>query len=124
MAFETRNLGGEHIMNIDPRAEASRDVKPVTVDEVRSAPKPADLSADTVRSALKPAEPPADAVKLSDTLKLADHAVRAAAASGDVRPEAVARARQLLESGLIGANPDAIAERIIDSLLESRDTRT
>lgn len=97
-------------MKVDPRAEASRDVKPVTVDEVRPAPKPA--------------EPQADAVKLSDTLKLADQAVRAAAASGDVRPEAVARARQLLESGLVGSNPDALAERIIDSLLESRDTRT
>ena len=97
-------------MKVDPRAEASRDVQPVNADDVRSAPKPA--------------EPPADAVSLSDTLRLADHAVRAAAFSGDVRPEAVARARQLLESGELGSNPDAIAERIIDSLLESRDTRT
>ena len=97
-------------MKVDPRAESSRDVQPVTADDVRSAPKPAD--------------PATDAVKLSDTLKLADDAVRAAAVSGDVRPEAVARARQLIESGQLGSNPEALADRIIDSLLESRDTRS
>lgn len=99
-------------MKVDSRVEAGRDVpdvQPVS-DELRTTPKPADV--------------PADAVSLSDALKLADDAVRAAAFSGDVRPEAVARARQLLESGQLGANPDAIAERIIDSLLESRDFRT
>ena len=110
MAFETRKLGSEHIMKVDPRAESSRDVQPVKTDEVRSA--------------LKPAEPAADAVKLSDALKLADDAVRAAAMSGDVRPEAVARARQLMASGQLGSNPEALADRIIDSLLESRDART
>jgi hypothetical protein len=110
MEFGTRRLGSEHIMKVDPRAESSRDVQPVTADEVRTAPKLA--------------EPPADAVKLSDALKLADDAVRAAAISGDVRPEAVAKARQLMESNQLGSNPQALADRIIDSLLESRDTRT
>jgi anti-sigma28 factor (negative regulator of flagellin synthesis) len=110
MEFETRKLGSEHIMKVEPRAESSRDVQPVKADEVRSA--------------LKPAEPAADAVKLSDALKLADDAVRAAAISGDVRPEAVAKARQLLESGHLGSNAEALADRIIDSLLESRDPRT
>jgi hypothetical protein len=110
MEFGTRKLGSEHIMKVDPRAESSRDVQPVTADEVRSAPKPAESAAD--------------AVKLSDALKLADDAVRAAAVSGDVRPEAVAKARQLMESGQLGSNPEALADRIIDSLLESRDTRT
>jgi hypothetical protein len=110
MEFGTRKLGSEHIMKVDPRAESSRDVQPVKADEVRSAPKSVELVSD--------------AVKLSDALKLADDAVRAAAISGDVRPEAVARARQLMESGQLGSNPDVLADRIIDSLLESRDTRT
>jgi anti-sigma28 factor (negative regulator of flagellin synthesis) len=110
MEFGPRKLGSEHIMKVDPRAQSSRDVQPVTAEEVRSAPKPA--------------EPAADAVKLSDALKLADGAVRAAAVSGDVRPEAVARARQLMESGQLGSNAEALADRIIDSLLESRDTHT
>ena len=97
-------------MKVDPRAESSRDVTPVTAEEVRSVPKPPD--------------PAGDAVKLSDALKLADQAVKAAAVSGDVRPEAVARARQLLQAGQLGTNAEALADRIIDSLLESRDSRT
>jgi anti-sigma28 factor (negative regulator of flagellin synthesis) len=110
MEFETRKLGSEHIMKVDPRAQSTRDVQPVSAEGVRSVPKPADASGD--------------AVKLSDALKLADQAVRAAAVSGDVRPEAVARARQLLQAGQLGTNPEALADRIIDSLLESRDSRT
>lgn len=97
-------------MKVDPRAEAARDVRPVTADETRVPPKPV--------------EKPADAVSLSSAAKLADEAVRAAAISGDVRPYAVERARQLLESGEIGLNFASLADRIIDSLLESRDDRT
>jgi anti-sigma28 factor (negative regulator of flagellin synthesis) len=110
MEFGTRKVGSEHIMKVDPRAESSRDVQPVKADQVPPAPKST--------------EPAADAVKLSDSLKLADDAVRAAAISGDVRPEAVARARELMESGRLASNPEALADRIIDSLLESRDAST
>ena len=97
-------------MKVDPRTESSRDVQPVAADEVRQA--------------AKPSASPSDAVKLSHTLKLADDAVRAAAMSGDVRPEAVARARELMSTGQLGADSEALADRIIHSLLESRDTRT
>lgn len=97
-------------MKVDPRTESSREVKPVAADEVRSAPKQAGQAGDAVR--------------LSDALKLADHAVRAAAIYGDVRPEAVARARQLIASGQLGSDSGELADRIIDSLLESRDHRT
>jgi Anti-sigma-28 factor, FlgM len=110
MDFGTRKLGSDHIMKVNPRAESSRDVQPVAADEVRSVPKPAELAGD--------------AVNLSATLKLADEAVRAAAIYGDVRPELVARARELMQAGEVGKDLGSLADRIIDSLLESRDPRT
>lgn len=93
-------------MKIDPRAESSREVAPVAPEQSRP------LS--------KLVEPPADEVKLSDQLRLADDAVRAAAITGDVRPAAVERARQLLKSGELGRDLGALADRIIDSLIQSR----
>ena len=93
-------------MKVDPRTESSREVQPV-----QAADKPV---------AARPVAAPADAVNLSGALRLADEAVRAAAFGGDVRPEAVARARQLMEAGTLGSDPEALANRIIDSLLESR----
>ena len=60
-----------------------------------------------------------DAVSLSSDLRLADEAVRAAALAGDVRPEAVARARALLASGELGADLTRLANRLIESLSES-----
>lgn len=62
-----------------------------------------------------------DAVSLSTDLRLADSAVRAAALPGDVRSEAVARARALLASGELGNDLTSLAERLIDSLAESRN---
>jgi len=62
-----------------------------------------------------------DAVSLSSDLRLADEAVRAAALDGDVRPEAVARARGLLARGALGNDLEGLADRIIESLIESRD---
>lgn len=97
-------------MKIDPRANSSQEVTPVTADSTRPSAKP--LEADT------------DGVKLSDALRLADEAVRAAAISGDLRPAAVARARQLLLTGELGRDLDRLADRIIDSLIQSRVDRT
>lgn len=97
-------------MKVDPRAESSREVAPVTAEQTRIAPKPGESGSD--------------AVTLSETLKVADDAVRAAAISGDVRPEAVERARQLMRANELGVNLGSLADRIIDSLLESRDDRT
>jgi len=110
-------------MKVEPRAESSREVQPVKAEDVRSvrAEDVPTVTVDDVRSVAPSSDPPADAVTLSGTIRLADDAVLAAAVSGDVRPEAVARARQLLESGQLGADPEALAGRIIDSLLESRD---
>lgn len=96
-------------MKVDARAESSREVAPLAVESTRPSAKLPSVSSD--------------AVKLSGQLKLADEAVRAAAISGDVRPEAVARARQLVESGQLDTNLISLADRIIDSLLESRDNR-
>lgn len=61
------------------------------------------------------------AVSLSSDLRLADEAVRAAALAGEVRPEAVARARALLASGELGGDLERLADRLIESLIESRD---
>jgi anti-sigma28 factor (negative regulator of flagellin synthesis) len=55
-------------------------------------------------------------VQLSDDVRLADEAVKAASEVPDVRPDAVARARALLEQGQLGADLGRLADRIIDSL--------
>lgn len=97
-------------MKVDPRSESSREVQPVTAEQTRVTPKPT--------------EGRNDAVTLSNALKVADEAVRAAAISGDVRPQAVEQARQLMLADELGVNLGSLADRIIDSLLESRDDFT
>jgi anti-sigma28 factor (negative regulator of flagellin synthesis) len=121
MEFGTRDFGS-HIMKVDPRVESSRDIQ--DVKEIQDVKDVKSVKAGEVRSAPRQTDPPDDAVKLSDSLKLADEAVRAAAISGDVRPQAVARARQMIATGTLGTDIEALADRIIDSLLESRDTPT
>jgi hypothetical protein len=97
-------------MKIDPRAESTREVAPVVPDTTFPPPKPPEKKAE-------------DGVTLSGDMKVADQAVRAAAISGDVRPDAVARARRLLQSGSLMAETEALAERIIDSLVQARADR-
>ena len=63
-------------------------------------------------------------MSLSRDLHLADVALRAAAMAGDVRPEAVAHAIELFNQGRIGSDLEQLADRIIDSLTESRDDET
>lgn len=88
----------------DPQAPSSTSVTRLESDLVRSVPK-------------RGAQPSgSDAVQLSDEVRLADEAVKAASLSGDVRPDAVARARALLEQGQLGADLGRLADRIIDSL--------
>lgn len=94
-------------MKVDPRTESSREVAPTATDATRQSPT---LAGKTP-----------DAVRLSDSLRLADDAVRAAALSGDVRPANVARARELLQSGQLGRDLGSLADRIIDSLTQARD---
>lgn len=79
------------------------------------------VDADPVRLVPKRGAPPSgsDAVQLSDDVRLADEAVKAASEVPDVRPDAVARARALLEQGQLGADLGRLADRIIDSLGEN-----
>ena len=95
-------------MKVDPREQSNGKVTAITTDFVRPPAEPKKAGA-------------ADTVRLSGELRLADEAVRAAALSGDVRPEAVARARALFQSGSLGRDLEALADKIIDSLTEIRD---
>lgn len=62
--------------------------------------------------------PTTDQVELSPDVQLANVAVQAAANSSDIRPEEVARARELLNSGQIGNDLESLASKIIDSLIK------
>ncbi len=97
-------------MKIDPRADSTQEVAAATADSTR---QPARSGSQT-----------SDAIQLSGEVRLADEAVRVAALSGDVRPRAVARARDLLQSGKLGADHGAVADRIIESLIQSRADRS
>ena len=110
MGFEPRISGNETTMKVDPREESNGKVTALTSEVVRPHTEPKKVSSP-------------DTVRLSGDLRLADEAVRAAALSGDVRPEAVARARALLQSGSLGSDVEALADKIIDSLTETRDHR-
>src|SRR5262245_1407530 len=94
----------------DPRAHFNLPVTPAT--DVKKTPV---VRRDVESTGTK------DAVSLSSDLRLADEAVRAAALAGDVRPEAVARARALLASGELGADLSRLANRLIESLTESHE---
>jgi flagellar biosynthesis anti-sigma factor FlgM len=59
-----------------------------------------------------------DSVKLSADAQLATTAARDAAAAPAIRQDKVDAARKALEAGRIGQDPHALADRIIDSLLE------
>lgn len=95
-------------------------IEPVGTPSTSSTTKTGATSAKpTAASAAAPK--PADAVHLSKDLSVADVALRAAAMAGDVRPEAVAQAIELMSSGKVGNDLERLADRIIDSLTESRD---
>jgi hypothetical protein len=89
-----------------------------------SSPSVTRTSAQTPKPASSPASASSDAVSLSADLRFADVALRAAAMAGDVRPEAVAHAIELMNNRELGNDMERLADRIIDSLLESRDDQT
>lgn len=60
----------------------------------------------------------ADQVRVSTTSQLAATAAAAANEAPDVRPEAVARGRALLERGALGTDANRLADALIDSLLD------
>ena len=59
-----------------------------------------------------------DRVALSSEAALASSAAKAAAESPDVRMDLVNRMRELMERGELGADADALADRLIDGMLE------
>ncbi|MGE3507444.1 MAG: hypothetical protein AB7N65_00995 [Vicinamibacterales bacterium] len=60
-----------------------------------------------------------DQLRVSAEAQLANEAVKLATESSDVRPDVVARAKTLLDAGLVGNDPHAIADALITSALES-----
>ncbi len=59
-----------------------------------------------------------DRIAVSSDARLLNSAVRAANAAPEIRPAVVQQARQKLISGELGANPDRLAERLIDHMLK------
>jgi flagellar biosynthesis anti-sigma factor FlgM len=58
-----------------------------------------------------------DRVEVSPDARLLDAAVRAVGQAPDVRQDVVERARQKLAAGEVGRDVNALADKIIDSLL-------
>jgi flagellar biosynthesis anti-sigma factor FlgM len=59
-----------------------------------------------------------DRVELSADAALAQEAVKAAAEGEAIRPEVVERARRLLAEGKLGSDAHALADSLIESMLE------
>ncbi len=60
-----------------------------------------------------------DEVTVSADAQLASSAVEAAKLASDVRPDAVARGKALLESGKLGTDTNGLADALIDRMLNS-----
>jgi len=59
-----------------------------------------------------------DQVSVSADVQLATAAIAAAQQTSDIRPDVVERAKALLADGQVGANPHALADKLIDRALE------
>jgi hypothetical protein len=93
----------------DPRHNLAATVSAARFDR----PRAADTASSTANR---------DHVQLSGDLALADAAIRAAS-SGDVRPDAVARGRALLDAGSLGTDLDALAGHILTALTDVHDSQ-
>jgi flagellar biosynthesis anti-sigma factor FlgM len=62
-----------------------------------------------------------DSVKVSSAAQFASQAIAASQSAPDVRPDVVARAKQLLLDGKIGNDPHRLADKLIDHALDSND---
>ncbi len=58
-----------------------------------------------------------DAVQVSDEARLRAEALKAAQEAPAIRPDVVARGKALLESGSLGSDPAALADRLIEAFL-------
>lgn len=65
-------------------------------------------------AATRPGAAPPDQVQLSSGAQLAGAAAKAAASAPDIRSGEVERAKALLDSGRLGADPLALADALID----------
>jgi len=63
---------------------------------------------------------PADQVQFSSGAQLAGAAAKAAANAPDIRTEEVERAKALLESGRLGADPYSLADALIDLAIDGK----
>jgi negative regulator of flagellin synthesis FlgM len=97
------------IQGNSPNQNAGVDNK---LDVARSA------AAKTQRAGDANGSPSGDTVQLSSDAKFAAAAIDAAQQAPDVRADKVARAKQLLESGELGADAGKLADAMIDSMLE------
>jgi len=61
--------------------------------------------------------PVADQVEVSSTAALASQAIKAAESAPDIRPDVVARAKALLDSGALGSDPYRLADALIERTL-------
>jgi flagellar biosynthesis anti-sigma factor FlgM len=59
-----------------------------------------------------------DSVQLSSDAQLATTAAAAASTAPEIRQDKVEAARKALEAGRIGSDPYALADKLIDSMLE------
>ena len=60
-----------------------------------------------------------DTVSVSSSMQFATAAISASNQSPDVRPDEVARAKQLLADGKVGNDPYRLADSLIDHALDS-----
>jgi len=58
-----------------------------------------------------------DRLEVSKDAQLVSTALKTASTTPDIRPEAVERARKALEAGKVGTDTQALADRMLDSLL-------
>jgi flagellar biosynthesis anti-sigma factor FlgM len=84
-------------------------------DQAQQAERAADAR-ETTRAA---APGQADRVDVSADARLVADAVRAASDAPEIRRDVVERAKARLEAGEIGRDPEALADKIIDDLLQS-----
>lgn len=70
-------------------------------------------------TAADPSKKSGDQLRVSAEAQLASEAVKRAAEASDVRPDVVARAKKLLDAGLLGNDAGAIADALIKSSLEN-----
>jgi flagellar biosynthesis anti-sigma factor FlgM len=101
------------MMRIDPYRQAADTDATTRLDrtaQTEQADKAAKVrTADTKQK---------DSVEPSDEARLAGDAIEAAKSAPDVRPEAVERARRLMESGNLGKDAHKLADSLIDDMLK------